>query len=103
MGQAQTDVSEAERNLRLRLAQLEVLVERLTDQLKDAKEATKAAETLAKREGFWTSYRKSLGTSAGVATVGIVTVGVPTAAIYLLGSENPIVQAFLTGVGKLPK
>jgi Leucine-rich repeat (LRR) protein len=103
MGRAQTDAAKNERNLRLRLAELEMLVERLTEQLKDAKEATKAAEALAKNEGFWASYKKSVGATAGVATVGIVTVGVPTAAIYFLGVENPLVEAFLTTIGKLPK
>lgn len=103
MGRTQSTAMAEERNLRLRLAQLEMLVERLTTALKNSKEATMAAEALAAKDGFLASYKKSLGTSAGVATAGIVTVGVPTAAIYFLGVEHPLVQALLTAVGRLPK
>lgn len=103
MARAQSSAAEEERNLRLRISQLEVLVERLTDQLSDANEATKAAEALAKKDGFLASYRKSLGTAAAVGTVGIIAVGVPTAAIYFLGVEHPLVQAYLTAIGRLPK
>ncbi|CUX81549.1 MAG: Leucine Rich repeats (2 copies) [Roseibaca calidilacus] len=90
-------------HLELRIAQLETLVDRLTRQLADETLAREAAEALAKKEGFWSKYRQSAGWFSGAATVSIATVGVPTAAIYFLGVEHPLVQAFLTAMGRLPK
>jgi hypothetical protein len=92
-----------ENRLRLRIAQLEAIIERLTEALKNGEDARKAAEALTKKDGFLQSYRKSLGTSAAVGTIGLISVGVPTAAIYFLGVEHPLVRAFLTVVGRLPK
>lgn len=103
MGDAQRSAAEDERYLRLRIAQLEALVEKLTLQISDASEAMKAAQALAKSDGFFTSFRKASGTAAGAGTVALVAVGVPTAVIYFLGAEHPLVQAYLTAIGRLPK
>jgi len=92
-----------EAHLRLRIAQLEAIVERLTSDLADERKRREAAEALAAKDGFLHSYRKSAGTAAGLATVGLVTVGVPAATVYFLGAEHPLVQAVLTVLGRLPK
>ncbi|SOB91979.1 hypothetical protein SAMN05877809_101470 [Rhodobacter sp. JA431] len=97
------DAQSEETLLRLRIAHLETVVDKLTTQLADAEKAREAAELLAQKDGFMASYRKSLGTAAGVGTIGLIGVGVPTAAIYFLGAEHPLVQAFLTVTGRLPK
>lgn len=89
--------------LELRISQLEALVDRLTRQLADETKAREAAEALAKKEGFWSNYKQGAGKAAGVATVSLATVGVPTAAVFFLGVEHPLVQAFLTVMGRLPK
>lgn len=92
-----------ETKLRQRVGYLEQLLERLKKALEDEKKAKEALEVLAKKDGFWGSYKKSAGTAAGVATVGIFSIGVPSAAIYFLGADHPIVQSVLTTIGKLPK
>lgn len=103
IGRQSADAQHEENLLRLRISQLESLVDRLTVQLKDAEEARKAAEALAQKDGFMRSYRKSLGIAAGAGTVTLVGVGVPTAAVYFLGAEHELVKAFLTVLGRLPK
>ncbi|MCL1628554.1 hypothetical protein M3N55_07410 [Roseibaca sp. V10] len=90
-------------HLELRISQLEQLVDRLTRQLADETIAREAAEALAKKEGFLSNYKQGAGKAAGVATVSLATVGVPTAAVFFLGVEHPLVQAFLTVIGRLPK
>ncbi|WP_296641034.1 leucine-rich repeat domain-containing protein [Roseinatronobacter sp.] len=90
-------------HLELRISQLEQLVDRLTRQLADETKAREAAEALAKKEGFLSNYKQGAGKAAGVATVSLATVGVPTAAVFFLGVEHPLVQAFLTVIGRLPK
>jgi len=92
-----------EAHLRLRIAQLEAIVERLTGDLADERKWREAAEALAAKDGFLHNYRKSAGTAAGVATVGLISIGVPAAAVYFLGIEHPMVQAVLTVLGRLPK
>lgn len=92
-----------EAHLRLRIAQLEAIIERLTGDLADERKRREAVEALAAKDGFLHNYRKSAGTSAAVATVGLVTVGVPAAVVYFLGAEHPMVQAVLTVLGRLPK
>jgi hypothetical protein len=103
LGNVQLDERHEEQNLRLRIAQLEAVVERLTAELLDAEAARIAAEALAKKEGFVASFRKASGTAAGAGTIALIGVGVPTAAVYFLGADHPLVQAFLTVVGRLPK
>ncbi|AWZ21052.1 leucine rich repeat protein [Roseovarius sp. TM1035] len=102
---AQDDAIDAgrERDLRLRIHHLEAIIKRLTQALKDEQQARAAAEALAMKDGFWQSYRKSLGIAAGAGTIGVMGVGVPTAAVYFLGLDHPLVQAFLTVMGRLPK
>ena len=100
---APTDDETLERAaMKLRISQLEALVDRLKTQLSDEKQARAAAEALAAKDGFWKSYRKSAGTAAGVATVGVFTIGVPSAAVYFLGADHPMVRSVLTVVGRLP-
>jgi uncharacterized protein YjbI with pentapeptide repeats len=93
--------------LELRIAQLEALVDRLTHQLDDETKAREAAEALVASDGFMANFRKSAGKASGTATANVitslVTVSVPTAAVYFLGSEHPLVTAFLTVIGRLPK
>ncbi len=88
--------------LKLRIAQLETLVDRLALQLADEQQAHEATKALATKDGFWKSYRNSAGTAAGVAGVSVVAVGVPAAAVYFLGIDHPAVQAVLTVLGRLP-
>jgi len=90
-------------HLELRISQLEQLVDRLTRQLADETKAREAAEALAKKEGFLSNYKQGAGKAAGFATVSLATVGVPTAAVFFLGVGHPLVQAFLTVIGRLPK
>ncbi|MEL6586598.1 MAG: hypothetical protein AAFQ50_08030, partial [Pseudomonadota bacterium] len=75
--------------------------------VRSAEQAKKAAEALAKANGFWAEYRSSVAKASGVATVaatfGLVTVACPSAMIYFLGIDHPAVQALLTILGKLPK
>jgi uncharacterized small protein (DUF1192 family) len=103
LGGTRLDERHEERNLRLRIAQLEAVVERLTGELREADAARTAAEALAQKDGFAASFRKASGTAAGAGTVALIGVGVPTAAVYFLGADHPLVQAFLTVVGRLPK
>jgi Leucine-rich repeat (LRR) protein len=92
-----------EHALLLRISHLESLVTRLTAALKNEEEARKAAEALAKKESFVHAFRKSAGTAAGAGSVALIGVGVPTAAVYFRGADHPLVTAFLTVIGKLPK
>jgi hypothetical protein len=103
LAQDKTTAAERERALRLRIHHLEAIVARLTEALKDEKQARAAAEAIAAKDGFLNAYRKGLGAAAGVGTVGLIGVGVPTAAVYFLGAEHPLVQALLTVMGRLPK
>lgn len=89
--------------LELRIAQLEELVTRLTQQLQDETNAREAAEALAGKGEFGRSFKKAAGLAAGTAAVGVMTVGVPTAVVYFLGREHPLIQSFLTVLGRLPK
>jgi uncharacterized protein YjbI with pentapeptide repeats len=93
--------------LEARIAELETLVDRLNEQLSDATKARKIAEDLAKSDGFIANFRRSAGKTAGIATVSaaasLVTIGVPTAAVYFLGVEHPVVTTFLNIIGRLPK
>ncbi len=86
-----------------RIAALETQVRKLTVQLADAEKAREAAEALAKSPGYWQGFRHSAGKASGVAVVSLVTVGAPTAAVYFLGTEHPLVHAFLTVLGRAPK
>ena len=92
-----------EPKLRLRIAQLEAALEKLGRELLDERKAREAAEALAKKDGFLQSYKKSAGTALGVASVGLVTVGVPAAGVYFPGADHPFVQSVLTVLGRLPK
>lgn len=89
--------------LELRIAQLETLVTRLTQQLQDETKSREAAEALAGKGLFARNVKIGAGLATGAAAVSVVTVGVPTAAVYFLGIEHPLVQAFLTVLGRLPK
>ncbi|SON56990.1 Serine/threonine-protein kinase B [Hartmannibacter diazotrophicus] len=93
--------------LELRIAQLETLVDRLTRQLDDETRAREAAEALAASGGFVKNFGKSAGKASGTAAVAVVTslvtIGVPAATVFLLGREHPLVVAFLTVLGRLPK
>jgi hypothetical protein len=75
----------------------------LPAELRYTEAARLAAEALAKKDGFIASFRKASGTAAGAGTIALVGVGVPTAAVYFLGADHPLVHAFLTVVGRLPK
>jgi uncharacterized protein YjbI with pentapeptide repeats len=95
------------RDLEARIIELETLVDQLTEQLSDATKAREVAEELARSDGFIANFRRSAGKTAGFGSVSaaasIVTVGVPTAAVYFLGVEHPLVTTFLTVIGRLPK
>lgn len=88
--------------LKLRIGQLEALVDRLTQQLSDEKLAREAAEALAKKDGFAHSFRKGAGAAAGAGAVALIGVAVPSAFVYFLGVKHPAVQSVLTVLGRLP-
>jgi hypothetical protein len=88
--------------LRLRINQLESLVERLTQQLSDETLAREAAEAMMKKDGFAHSFRKGAGLAAGTGMIALLGVTVPSAFVYFLGAEHPAVQAVLTVMGRLP-
>lgn len=94
-------------DLEARIIELETLVDRLTEQLSDATKARQVAEELAGSDGFIANFRRSSGKAAGIGSVSaaasLVTVGVPTAAVYFLGVEHPLVTTFLSVIGGLPK
>jgi uncharacterized small protein (DUF1192 family) len=92
-----------EPELRLRIAHLEALVERLTAQLRNETAARQAAEAMAAKDGFVANYRKELAKAAAWGTIPIISVGVPTAAVYFLGASHPLVEAFLTVMGRPPR
>lgn len=93
--------------LEARIVELETLVNRLKEQLSDETKARKVAENLAKSDGFMANFRRSAGKAAGIGTASVaaslVTVGVPTAAMYFLGADHPIVTTFLTVIGRSAK
>ena len=99
VGSEKSDLNRAD--LELRIAQLEALVERLTLQLSDEKQAHEATEALLKSDSAATRFKNSFATSSGIAAASCIGVGVPTAAAYFLGLEHPLVQAFLTVTGRL--
>lgn len=88
--------------LELQIVHLETLVRRLTQQLQDEVKAREVAEALAGKGEFGRSFQKAAGLATGTTAVGVVTVGVPAAAVYFLGSEHPFIQSFLTVLGRLP-
>ena len=94
-------------DLEARIAELETLVDRLNVELSDVANARKVASDLEKSDGFMANFRRSAGKTAGIATASaaasLVTVGVPTAAVYFLGVEHPVVTTFLNIIGRLPK
>jgi uncharacterized protein YjbI with pentapeptide repeats len=90
-----------------RIAELETIVAKLTDQLADETKARRTAEELAASDGFSANYRRTAGKAAGYATVtlvaGIVSLGVPHAASYFLGSEHAFVQSLFNVLGRMPR
>lgn len=86
-----------------RIAELEALVEKLTSELGDEAKARLSAEALAKNDGFVANLRKSAGLAAGPALVGLVAVGIPQAAGYFLGLDNPVTSALNAVLARLPK
>ncbi len=90
-----------------RIAELEALVARLTAELSVETSARKAAEELAVSDGFRANFLKSAGKAGAYASVSaaasIVAVGVPAVAVHFLGIYHPVVTAFLTVLGQLPK
>lgn len=94
-------------DLEVRIVELEMLVDRLNEQLADETKVQKVTEDLAKSDGFMANFRRSAGKAAGIGTVSaaasLVTVGVSTAAVYFLGVEHPVVTSFLTVIKRLPK
>lgn len=103
--------SEAEplnrRELEERILELEILIDKLSEQLSGERKAREAAEVLAASNGFMANFRRSAGNAAGIATVtvatSLVTVGLPAAAVYFLGVEHPVVTTFFNAIGRLPK
>jgi hypothetical protein len=95
------------RKLETRIAELEKLVYQLTEQLCDETKARKAAEALTASDSFMVNFRKSAGRTAGIAavsaTVTLVAVGVPAAAVFFLGAEHPAITSILTVIRRLPK
>lgn len=93
--------------LESRIAELEAIIGNLTQQLSHETSARQAAEALNANGSFTAHFLKTAGKASGTAAVAVatslVTVGVPTAAVYFLGSENPVVTSFLTVIGRLPK
>ena len=89
-------------NVEQRIAELESLVEQLTQQLSEEAEARKTAEALANSDGFLSNFRQSAGKASGIAAVGLfssmLVAGVPAAAIHFLGAENPLVATLLSTV-----
>ena len=94
---------EREAELTARIAELEAQVQTLTAQLADAKAAREAAEALAGAPGFWSKYKSAAGTPAGAGTVALAGITAPTALVYFLGADHPLIQAFLTVTGRLPR
>lgn len=97
------DARDAETRLRLRISQLETLVDRLTRQLADAEKALEAEKALARSEGFMAAYRKSFGEESGKWSARLVFVGVPAAMGHFLGLDNPVVEALNKVLEQLPK
>ncbi len=92
-----------EDRLRREIARLEAQVEKLTDALKDETAAREAAEALANTQGFWSNYKSSLAKAAGQGTVALIGIASPVSLFYFLGPDHPLVQAYLTVLGRLPK
>jgi hypothetical protein len=90
-------------HLELRISQLEHLVDRLTRQLADETKARDAAEALAKKEGFIATHNQSFAAEAGKWNARLVYVGVPSAAVYFLGADNPLTAALARILGNAPR
>ncbi|WP_051394445.1 leucine-rich repeat domain-containing protein [Rhodobacter capsulatus] len=99
----EADARDAETRLRLRISQLEALVDRLTRQLTDAEKALEAEKALGRSEGFMAAYRKSFGEESGKWSARLVFVGVPAAMGHFLGLDNPVVEALNKVLEQLPK
>ncbi|MTJ03540.1 MAG: leucine-rich repeat domain-containing protein [Sediminimonas qiaohouensis] len=109
-GPLSPDTPDRERKLTARIAQLEAQIETLTGQLSDetlareaAEELLKAAERHAGENGFWSNYKSAAGKTAGAGTAALVGIAAPTTLVYFLGADHPLIQAFLTVTGRLPK
>lgn len=82
--------------LELRIAQLEKLVTRLTQQLRDETKARDAAEALAGKGAFARSFKEEAGKQVARAVVWVPSVvictGLYQAATHYLGVGNPVLE-----------
>lgn len=106
-GLGQTDLSPKakarEEDLRLRIAHLEAVVQKLTLDLKDSHAARDAAQALANKDDAWKAYKKTIAVGSAVATVYFVTAGVYSGLSTFLGNTHPYVLALKEGFGVLNK
>lgn len=87
------------------IARLEDKLKELTERLMDAEQVREAANALETSPGFWkvfgTSFAKASGTASGAGIIALAGFAAPTALVYFLGQENPLVQTLLTVLGRL--
>jgi hypothetical protein len=86
-----------EADLRMRIAHLEGVVDRLNIALKDSNAARDAALAMANKDSALKAYAKSVAVSGGVLTVVLVGAGVFAGASAILGNTNPYVTALVWG------
>lgn len=79
-----------EEDLRLRIAQLEAIIERLTKELKD----TNAANT--KDDGFTKNFPKEMARTTAETLGLMMRVGTITGVVYFLGPTNPAVASLIS-------
>lgn len=85
------------------IAALEETVERLTRQLSDSEKARIAAEAITRESSSLSLARKGAATTVGVGGITLIGLGFPTALTYFLGVDHPLIQAYLTVLGRLPR
>lgn len=82
-------------DMKLRIAQLEAMVERLTAQLADSEKARETAEALAKSQGLRARFSEEMAVEGAKTIWFSARAGIAIGMIYFLGPSNATVLALL--------
>ncbi len=96
-------VKTREVDLRLRIAHLEEVVQRLTAQLRDSEAAKDTALALVAQAGFAANLPKEMAAVTADVTGFVIKIGVLTGVAYFLGATWPVALAFVSAVGAITK
>ena len=90
-----------EPELRLRIAQLEALVERLAAQLHSEKAAREATEALLRKDSVGKQFTKGLAWTAGSGSAVALAVALHSTGVHFLGGTHPLMDVILARLGRL--